>query len=334
MGSDLGGATKYRDRSNYASARESMADRKLHFRHDPIIVPLTISYLCLPLNLETIARARVANMQSPRVQSGASGSTTTSNLMLAARQAIDEEVEVRKSRRHNDTSGDDLEVPNMSNDDLASTPRPRSADLRAATSTTQERTHRDHESTPLINKSTSFAHSVFSNTSGSGPRTAFKFSDSRYKSDTFGAPDVPTISINNSNIPSSRQSQVPLPNSLSVVSKALTDIGLPPLHPCLLYAPTIRYPSSSPLSEKQQDALKELLSGLLSDVERKEQVVQTLLTRLNDVEEKSQKWEDRAWLTEQQRMEDIGVDVDVIDSLKVLSHPSEWVLWYGFTRLT
>ncbi|TPX40861.1 hypothetical protein SeMB42_g03832 [Synchytrium endobioticum] len=281
-------STRFKDRSTYASARESMAD----------------------------PRARTSHMLPPTSQAHANGSiATTSNLMLAARQAIDEEVEFRKSRRTNDPSAadeSDLHLPAMNGHNLISTPRPRSADLRAASSSNHSKhlqTRQADPDAPFIDTANAFTNAVFGNTNGAGSPTTMKsFGGHHHK------PEPQTISP--SSAPSSRASQVPQPNSLAPASKALLDIGLPPLHPCLLYAPTIQYPSSSPLSEKQQDAIKEIINGLLGDFERKDQVVQKLLTRLNDAEVMSQKWEDRAWFTEQKRMEDMGTDTDFIEALK------------------
>ncbi|TPX37688.1 hypothetical protein SmJEL517_g00557 [Synchytrium microbalum] len=255
---------RFRERSNYTSARESIAD----------------------------PRSRVSTML-PRSNSAAS---STSELMRVAREAIAEEVELRKLRSQ--PSNNDMNAP--ISPDEPGTPRPRPAS-------------RPYH-TPL-EKQLSGSSQASGFASGSGPTTAIKIGSnsdqkgsSNSKRDLFGAPD--TIQS------SSRESQVPQPNSLQPLSQALMNVGMPTLHPCLLYAPTIRYPSSSPLSEKQQEAIRDVIKGLMNDLERREETVQTLLSRLNEMEERSLLWEDRAWSTEQKRMEEIGTDSYALETLK------------------
>ncbi|KAJ3035768.1 hypothetical protein HK097_004119, partial [Rhizophlyctis rosea] len=131
-------------------------------------------------------------------------------------------------------------------------------------------------------------------------------------------PKLPEVSPNTdihpgpSFCPSFTPEEVPLQE----LSTALTNAGFPPLHPTILFAPIDHVSFKLPLTARQVDSIKSVLSALLAEVERRGETLQSLLVRVTEAEEQRHRVQDRAQQAAAARIELATVEAKTVDELQ------------------
>jgi regulator of replication initiation timing len=100
-------------------------------------------------------------------------------------------------------------------------------------------------------------------------------------------------------------------DELQGVADKLAIAGFQPLHPSLLYAEPS--PTNS-LSVRQVSALKDTLESILKEYERRGEIIQGLITRSSDAEERAYTWEKKA-NEEREKIKNSLVDYDRVQLL-------------------
>ncbi len=72
---------------------------------------------------------------------------------------------------------------------------------------------------------------------------------------------------------------------MNAISERLASSSFPPLHPCLLFAPTTPYSKAGSLSERQVEALQTTVYSILDEFDRRGDLVQTLVVKNTQAEQ-------------------------------------------------